>query len=38
MTLGSQIPDLVVGLIIAAVVVRGGVKILGEAKSESNQL
>lgn len=36
MTLGSQIPDLAIGVIIAAVVVRGGVKILGEAKAESN--
>jgi Co/Zn/Cd efflux system component len=31
---GSQVPDLVIGIIIAAVVLRGGVKILGEAKNE----
>lgn len=30
---GSQVPDLVIGIIIAGVVLRGGVKILGEAKN-----
>jgi cation diffusion facilitator family transporter len=33
--LGSQVPDLVIGVVIAAVVVRGGFKILGEARSEA---
>lgn len=32
---GSQIPDLVIGMIIATIVLKGGVKILGEAKKES---
>lgn len=32
---GSQIPDLVIGILIAVVVLKGGVKILGEAKKES---
>ena len=35
--LGSQLPDLTIGVIIAAVVVRGGFKILGEARSERSQ-
>ena len=30
---GSQVPDLVIGILIAGVVLRGGVKILGEAKN-----
>lgn len=33
---GSQIPDLVIGTIIATVVLKGGVKILGEARKESD--
>ena len=32
--LGSRFPDLIVGAIISAVIVRGGVKILQEAKQE----
>ena len=35
--LGSQIPDLTIGVVIAAVVTRGGVKILGEAKSSADE-
>ncbi|MEZ6092142.1 MAG: hypothetical protein R3C05_29890 [Pirellulaceae bacterium] len=30
---GSQIPDLIIGILIASVVVRGGIKILGMAGS-----
>lgn len=33
--LGSRIPDLAIGIVIAVVVIRGGIKILGEAKCES---
>ena len=32
-TLGSQLPDLIIGVVIAAVVVRGGFKILGETRA-----
>lgn len=35
--LNSQVPDLTIGVVIAAVVIRGGVKILGEAKSDANE-
>jgi Co/Zn/Cd efflux system component len=34
MSLGSRLPDLIVGGIISAVVIRGGVQILREAKAE----
>lgn len=34
LTTGSQIPDLVIGILIAVVVLKGGVKILGEAKKK----
>ncbi len=34
MLLGTRVPDLVVGAVIAAVVVRGGIQILREAKAE----
>ena len=33
---GSQVPDLVIGILIAAVVFKGGMKILAEAKKESH--
>nr|WP_084422353.1 cation transporter [Rubripirellula obstinata] len=32
---GSQIPDLIIGILIAAVVVRGGVKILTDVRQET---
>lgn len=34
---GSQIPDLAIGILISLVVLRGGVKILGEARKESDE-
>lgn len=34
--LGSQLPDLIIGVVIAAVVIHGGFKILGEAKAVEN--
>ncbi|ABW67945.1 cation transporter [Desulfosudis oleivorans] len=33
MVLGTRLPDLVIGAVIAFIVVRGGVRILGEAKA-----
>ncbi|MDY6830264.1 MAG: cation transporter [Thermodesulfobacteriota bacterium] len=33
MVLGTRVPDLVIGAVIAFIVVRGGVRILGEAKA-----
>lgn len=36
LAVGSRYPDLVIGAIISAVVVRGGFKILGEAKQARN--
>lgn len=33
---GSQIPDLVIGILIAAVVIRGGVKILKDARGDAS--
>ncbi|TWU39840.1 zinc transporter ZitB [Novipirellula aureliae] len=36
MLLSSQIPDLVIGMVIAIVVIRGGVKILREANCEAD--
>lgn len=35
--LDSQVPDLLIGALIAAIVIRGGVKILGEARSEGRE-
>src|SRR5690606_40948832 len=35
--LGSRYPDLVIGAIISAVVVRGGIKILKDAKATKSQ-
>ena len=32
---GSQVPDLAIGILIAIVVLRGGIKIMGEARKES---
>ena len=35
LALGSQIPDLIIGIVIAAIVTRGGWQILRESKAES---
>ncbi len=34
-SIGSRYPDLIIGTIISAVVIRGGIKIIQEARAES---